>query len=72
MRHAAASPTPSAASGPRGFDYLDDRRGPMAALSDGERQVLVSEWPDTLIDLYALDLLTGAALAEVEAFLEDR
>jgi hypothetical protein len=50
---------------PVGFDYLTDRRGLFAPLQDGlGHQVILCEYPQSLLTMHRLKLLVGEALRD--------
>ncbi len=61
----------SARLAPVGFDYADDRRGYWARLRDGSgREILITEYPVTLLAMLKAGVLVGEAKMDAEKLKE--
>ena len=56
-----------------GFDFADEHRGLFARLRGGRHEVILCEWPGSLLSMLRADALAGRAKEDALALvLEDR
>lgn len=57
---------------PVGYDYMTHQRGAFACLQNGlGRQVILTEYPQSLLKMHQLKLLDGQARADAIALTQD-
>ena len=56
-----------------GFDFADEHRGLFARLRGGRHEVILCEWPGSLLSMLRADVLAGRAKEDALALVwEDR
>ena len=51
------------------YDFVTQYRGSMCLVADGKRTLMLTDWPQSLLDAYKAGVLTGKAAEEAEILL---